>query len=126
MKPAIFGVISLGLLLLILSGIWVTLFPGTSSWTPEKSAKWTTIKDRVHNLGFIVGNPSGPVSMHSGPDTGQAKQEYDRLKIEDNALATEFQSAHDRPYTVAKFLKWFGISLALIGIIGWYAVNQSR
>src|SRR5215216_6232736 len=106
MKLFVFGAIGLGLIMLILSGLWPALFPGTSSWTPEKSMQWTKIKDRVHNLGFIVGNPSGQVSMHSGPDTGQAKKEYDQLKIEDNALAAEFQSAHDRPHTIAKILKW--------------------
>lgn len=125
MKSIAFGAIGLGFLLLILSGLWPALFPGTSSWTPEKSLQWTKIKDRLHNLGFIVANPSGSVSMHSGPDTGQAKQEYDRLKIESSAFAAEFQSVHDRPYIVAKILKWSGISLALLGIIGWYAVNQS-
>ena len=125
MKPVFFAVIGLGLLLLILSGAWTTLFPGTSSWTPEKSAEWTKIKDRLHNLAFVVGSATAP-SMHSGPETSQAKQEYDRLKIEHHALAAEFESIHDRPYLVAKILKWSGISMAFVGIIGWYAVSQTR
>src|SRR5437868_11274194 len=108
MKPVSFGAMGLGLLLLILSGLWTTLFPATSAWTPEKSAEWTKVKDRLHTLGFIVGSPSNQVSMHSGPETGQAKQEYDRLTIEHAALSAEFQSAHDRPNTIAGILKWSG------------------
>ena len=42
------------------------------------------------------------------------------------AFSAEFYSIHDRPYTVAKILKWSGISLAVIGVIGLYAANQSR
>jgi uncharacterized protein YjeT (DUF2065 family) len=126
MKHAFFAAVALGFLLLVLSGLWTTLFPGTSSWTPEKSAQWTKIKDRIHTLGFVVNNPSVQVSMHSGPETGQAKAEYDRLKTEHNALSAEFASIHDRPYTIAAILKWSGIALALVGVIGWYALNQSR
>jgi len=126
-KPGVFfGAIGLGMLLLILSGIWTTLFPGTSSWTQEKSELWMKTKDRLHNLGFVVANPTGHVSMHSGPETGQAKQEYDRLIVESDRFAVEFQSAYDRPRTISAILKWTGISLAVLGIIGLYVVNQSR
>ena len=126
MKNIAFGVLGLGLLLLILSGLWTTLFPGTSSWTPEKSAEWTKVKDRLHTLSFIVGSSAGTPSMHSGPETGQAKAEYDNSRRSTPQLTAEFYGIHDRPYTIAKILKWSGISLALVGVIGLYAANQSR
>jgi hypothetical protein len=126
MKNIAFGALGLGLLLLVLSGLWLTLFPGTSSWTAEKSAELTKIKDRRHALSFIVGAPAATPSMHSGPDTGEAKKEFDELTVKKEALLAEFNSIHDRPYTIAKILKWSGIGLALAGIIGIYAANQQR
>lgn len=126
MRVAVFGLIGLGLMFVILSGVWSSLFPGTRTWTSEKAAEWSKIQVRLHNLAPIVNHPTGPrVSMHRGPEAGQAKQEYDRLTAEDKVFAAEFQSAHDSPYTIARVLKWCGISLALVGLIGWYAANQS-
>ncbi|MEX2310021.1 MAG: hypothetical protein WD738_20790 [Pirellulales bacterium] len=126
MKLAVvFGLIGIGFLLLVLSGLWVSWFPGTSMWTPEKNDQWSDVKDRMHNLGFILNDPRNRASMHSGPERGTAKQEFDELKAKYDRLSAEFQTAHDRPHTVSKFLKWSGISLAAIGIIGWYAVKQT-
>lgn len=125
MKNIAFGILGLGLLLVLLSGLWTTLFTGTSSWTPEKSAEWTKVKDRLHTLRFLVGTAAAKPSMHSGEDTAQAKQEYEQLKAKHEQLSKEFYGIHDRPYTIARILKWSGISLAVVGLIGCYAVNQS-
>jgi hypothetical protein len=64
--------------------------------------------------------------MHSGPDRGEAKQEFDTLKKEYDELSSQFQSAQQHPHTVSKVMKWSGIALAALGLIGWYATNQSR
>jgi hypothetical protein len=125
MKLAIvFGLIAIGFLLVALSSIWPSLFPGTSTWTPEKAERWAEIKDRLHNLSFIVNNPRGP-SMHRGPELGTAKEEYERIKKEGELLKADFESAAARPTTIATSLKWTGISLAAIGIVGWYAVKNT-
>jgi len=126
MKNVSFGVLGLGVLMLLLSGVWTSIFSGTSSWTPEKSLEWTKVKDRLHALSVIVNSPASTPSMHSGPETGEAKKEYDELKKKHEAMSAEFYSIHDRPYTIAKFLKWSGIVLALVGIVGIYAANQRR
>jgi hypothetical protein len=120
----VFGTIGVGIVMLLLSGIWTTLFPATSTWTDEKAQRQAEIHRRLHNLAFVVGS-SQPPSMHSGKDTGQAKKEYDGLKKEADDLANEFSTAHDRPQTTAKVLKWTGISLTIIGIVAWYAASQS-
>lgn len=126
MKSAIvFGFIGVGLLMLILSGLWPTLFPGTSIWTEEKAARWAIVKDKLHNLAFLVDSPK-PAKMHGGPDPAKVKAEYDQLSAEGQQLKADFSRAHDRPQTVSKFLKWSGISLAVVGLVGWYAVNQTR
>jgi hypothetical protein len=126
MKLAVvFGLMAIGFSLLVLSGLWLTMFPGTSSWTAEKNERWSEVKDRMHNLGFLLNDPRTRTSMHSGPDRGSAKQEFDELKKEYDQFAAEFQSAYDRPHTIAAILKWTGISFAALGVLGWYAVKQS-
>jgi hypothetical protein len=112
------------LLLIMLSGLWPTLFPGTSRWTPEKAARWAVVKDRLHNLSFVVHAPSGRVNMQRGPDPASAKAEYDTVKKEADELRAEFESAYESPRTASKWLKWSGISLAVVGLIGWYAVKN--
>ena len=119
------GTILIGFLLLVLSTLWVRLFPGTARWTPEKAQQWSDVKERLHNLTFVVDPRQGSRSMHSGPDRGEALVEYEQLKDQSDLLAAEFQSARDRPQTAAAILKWTGISLAGLGIVGWLIVKDS-
>jgi hypothetical protein len=111
---------------LVLSFVWVSMFSGQSAFTKEKADRWSEVKNRLHNLAFVVNAPPGTIKMHSGPDLGQAKAEYDKLKIENDQLAAEFSGVYDTPRTLATFVKWSGLSLAIVGLIGWYAVSQSR
>jgi hypothetical protein len=120
------GITGLGLLLLVLSLAWVSLFSGKSGFTDEKAHRWGEVKQRLHNLAFVVNAPPGTIKMHGGSDLGQAKAEYDQFKVENDQLAAEFSGVYDTPRTLATVLKWTGLSLALVGVIGWYAVSQSR
>ena len=61
MKSAIvFGLIGIGALLLVLSGVWTTIFNGKSTWTPEKSARNSEIKSKLYNLAFVLNAPAVP------------------------------------------------------------------
>ena len=122
----VFGMIGFGLLLLALSFIWVAMFSGKPAWTKEKGDRWGEVKGRMHNLAFVVNAPPGAVKLHNGPDLGQAKAEYEALKKENEQLTAEFSGAYDTPRTMSTILKWTGLSLTGVGVIGWYAVNQSR
>jgi hypothetical protein len=125
MKSAMaFGLIGLGVLMLVLSGVWVSMFPGRSSWTDEKARHWSDVKNRLSELSFIVNAPTGVRKMHGGPDPAKAKTDYDALKKEHEELAADFSGAYNTPRTTSKVLKWGGISLALVGLIGWYAVKN--
>jgi preprotein translocase subunit Sss1 len=122
-SSAALGAVALGFLLLVGGGVWTKLFPGTSSWTPEKAARWSEVKDRVYTLSFVV---HGKPRMHAGRDSASVKQEYDALLKENEQLKAEFESVATRPNTISKVLKWAGISLAVIGVIGWYAVKNTE
>jgi hypothetical protein len=116
------GLILFGLALFAMSFAWASIFSGASKWTPEKEKRTTEIKARLYDLSFIVNAPRP--KLHSGQDIGQLKAEYEQLKKESEQLNEEFLSARDTPQTTSKYLKWTGISLAAVGIVGWYAVKQ--
>jgi hypothetical protein len=125
MKSAVVsGIIVLGVFLFLLSAAWTTIFPPTSRWTDEKANRFAAVKAKLHNLSFVVNAPTP--NLQRGQDIGQLKLEYEQLKKENEVLDAEYTSAADTPKTVARFLKWSGLSIAAVGIIGWYAVNQSR
>jgi hypothetical protein len=123
MKSAVvFGLIVMGFVLLILSSLWASLFPATSTWTEEKSLRSTEVKTRLSNIGPIVNGTAQ--SMHRGPDPATLKAEFDALVKENQQLDAEFESATIRPQTASRMLKWSGIALAAVGLIGWYALKN--
>jgi hypothetical protein len=124
MKLAVLMTILLGLLLFAASALWTTLFPPTNAWTPEKAARLSEIKGRLNELSFTLQRANG--RMHSGPDIGPLKAEYAALNKEFDELKTDFETVTERLQTVSTVLKWTGISLAIVGIIGWYAVKQTE
>jgi hypothetical protein len=127
MKSAIvFGMIGLGVLLLFASGVWSSLQPGTSSWTNEKDVRLSEVSDKMHMLTAKVATAEARPSMHGGPDLPKAKAELAALVEENKTLMNEFKGIQARPHTMSKVMKWTGISLTLVGIVGWYAINQSR
>jgi hypothetical protein len=114
--------ICLGFVLLASSFLWTTLFSAKSSWTPEKAERWSQVKSRLYDLGFLMNTK---VRMHAGPDPATLRTEYEELEKENQLLAAEFSSVSSRPHKIANLLKWSGIALAVVGIIGWYAVKES-
>jgi hypothetical protein len=115
----IISAIGAGLILFMLSLFWLTLFPGTSRWTPEKAEQWAKTKDRLHNLSFIVHSDQQPRRF---PNKQAAQEEYERVKAAAERLRADFESAYDAPRTTANVLKWSGIALLAVGIVahlGW-------
>ena len=124
MKIAAYGLIGLGFLLLVLSSAWVSMFPGTSSWTMEKDARWSQVKNRLHVLRIVVGNGETSPGMRTAPNIASAKKELEALKQENERLAAEFEGIQSQPHTVSRILKWAGVSLAALGIVGWYVMKD--
>jgi hypothetical protein len=122
MKSVVVVAIVTGLVLVLVGGLWSTFFPPTNSWTPEKAARLSEIKARLNDLSFALQRAS---RIHSGPDPGTLKAEYDALNKEFDELKHDFETAAERPQVASRILKWAGLSLAALGIIGWYVVNQS-
>lgn len=119
------SLISLGVLLVVVSSVWASMFPGTSSWTPEKAERLTELRRTLHNLAIAAGSQANEVNPRVAKNPATAKAEYDRLKPECDRLLEEVKTASTRPNRTASMLRWTGISLAGVGLVGWYAVRQS-
>src|SRR3954468_22743074 len=101
MKSAVvIGVIGLGILMFLISGLWSTVFPPTARWTDEKAKRSTEVKSRLHNLAFIVNAPKP--NLQRGQDIGQLKAEYEKLRKENDELNADFNSATETPQTVSR------------------------
>ncbi len=126
MKPAIvLSLVGLGVLLVALSGVWATLFPGTSSWTPDKAERLTELRRLLHNLAIAAASSPGDVSPRVATSPAAAQADYERLKPECDRLLAEVNAASSRPDAVASLLRWIGCSLAGIGLVVWYAGRQA-
>jgi hypothetical protein len=117
------GAIGLGLVLLIASSVWLQLFPPTLSWTPEKAARLSEVKAELNNLGAQL--YTATKRTYGGPDPATIKVQYDALQNEFDQLKADFDSAMDTPNAISTILRWTGITLAVIGIVCWYAVKQA-
>lgn len=118
--------IGIGVVLLLLSGVWSSMKPGTSSWTTEKDQRLAEVSDKMHLLTVKVVSAESRPSMHGGPDLIKAKEELKALVEENKNLSNEFKGIQASPGRMSTLMKWSGISLALVGIVGWYAISQSR
>lgn len=122
MKVGIGIAVVLGLAMVLLSTVWSSISGARSSWTDEKATRSADVKARLPYLGAIVNSPG----KHSAAEVQKAKAEFDTLMAENQQLNEEFTAAAETPHTTAKILKWGGIALACVGLVGWYAVNQSN
>jgi hypothetical protein len=124
MKPVIaLGAVVVGFALLAASSVWGKIFPPTQSWTLEKADRMSKVKASINDVGAAL--YKAKQRIHAGPDPGPLQAEYDALIKEFDQLKREFESAAERPQTASAFLKWTGISLAVLGLVGWYAVKDS-
>ena len=123
MKSAIvLGVIGVGALLAVLGFAWPSLFPGTTTWTPEKAEQWAEVKDRLHNLSFAV-HSEAPPRRHGSREELQA--EYQKVKAVATKLQAELDYAMDQPGKTGATLKWTGVAVLAAGIAGHFALQKS-
>lgn len=117
------SLLGVGLLLLGLSSVWTMFSDGSSRWTQEKADQWSKINDRLHLLSFAVHAPPGSeVSGRLGKPE-DVKAEYDRVKQANEAFAAEFEEASNGPKRTAAKLKWTGVALAAVGVVGAFATR---
>jgi hypothetical protein len=139
MKSASFAAILVGLVLLAFSTIASSIFNGRSMWTEELANRRTSNQQRIFGLQaqLIARKSGGSAALQShaspedvpaaaGKDSAALQADLDALKAQQQTLNDQFNAAHNRPSKFGGALRWSGIILAALGILGWYAANQQN
>jgi hypothetical protein len=121
MKSIPIVVLFLGILLLVASVAWGSLFPPTRTWNNDKSQQMAELASETNRLKFALVEAQLNPSVHSGRNPAEVKLEYDKVRQEYDLLHQEFESARDAPKTVAAALRWVGICLFVGGALFFYA-----
>ncbi|MEQ8209123.1 MAG: hypothetical protein RH917_04760 [Lacipirellulaceae bacterium] len=109
--------VGLGVILLLASFLWSTIFPATATWTEEKNARMVELQNNAHKLLYLAESARSK-PKYDGPTPEEARAKFDEAKAELDTLKAEFESIRDRPNTVATYLKWIGSGAVLLGAIG--------
>jgi hypothetical protein len=107
--------IVVGLVLLIGSVVWATLFPPSRNWTAEKATRMTELGNQATAIQLKIDQATARPSMHAGENPAELKAQYDEVAAEYKSLYEEFKSADAAPKTAAVFLRWSGIAFVVAG-----------
>ncbi len=106
---------ALGLVLVVMSLLWGVFFPPEDTWTVDKSHRMSELTERAHLLHIKVKKAERkPLTADSGRDA----EEYRAVTTEFATLKSELESAKSRPETVTLGLRWGGLLLTAIGLLG--------
>ena len=104
----------LGVVLLLASATWAVLFPASRNWTPEKSARLTTVGNECSEIKLQLNKPGKP-STKPGETPADLKAKFAKLDAEYKELYQEFVGASEGPKTAKRFLWWSGIAFVVAG-----------
>ena len=107
--------LTLGVLLVAMSLVWGLLFSAESGWTPEKSKQMSTLADEVHQLMFKAAAAKQRQNMQGAENPAEVIATYKQKETELTTLKLEFESIKNQPSTIAKYLRWTGFGLILLG-----------
>jgi hypothetical protein len=116
------GALGVGLALLGLSAVWGLVFPASMNWSEEKAARMSELSNEAHVLLYKAD------AEQTNPQTGEpgeAQQAYKAVKDELATLRKDFENQRDRPNTVARYMRWTGIGLVLLGGLGVMILKES-
>ncbi len=112
----------LGLALVVLSLMWGMLFPPEDIWTVDKSRRMSELTERAHLLHIKVKKAQRqPLTASAGQDA----EEYRKVTEELAALKLELESAKSRPETMTLGLRWGGLLLTALGLVGFRLIGGS-
>ncbi len=109
------GAVVLGLVLLVASALWATLFPSSRGWTEEKSARMIELGNRASELERQLSIAQAKPSMHAGESSAEMQAEFETVSAEYKTLYDEFNGASESPKTASKILRWSGIAFVIAG-----------
>lgn len=109
------GAVVIGVALVALSLIWGFIFPAENRWTPERAKEMAALSGEVHSLMFKAAQAEERPNMVQGGNPAEVIAEYREKKERLDSLKLELENIKDSPQTSAKYLRWTGIGLVIIG-----------
>lgn len=111
-----FGLVLLGLVLVVISLLWTTLFSGGPALGQEDYARLEELETKVVELYRQIET----VKARTGNDSAaeEASVGYRRAIEERDALRAKLESGLSQPSSTAATLRYVGIALLLVGIVG--------
>jgi len=113
--------VAVGLVLLLVSFAWGSLFSARSGWTEEKSLRMAELKGQAHVLVAQVAAAKEKPSMHGGSNAAELEAEFEKVKAELKQLADELDGKIESPKTTATILRYAGIAFVVAGGLVVYA-----
>ncbi|WP_428307655.1 hypothetical protein [Lacipirellula sp.] len=110
-----------GMVLLLTSFAWGTIFPASAGWTEEKSLRMSELKGRAHTLVTQVAAAKEKPSMHGGSNAAELEAEFEKVKAELKELADELDGRIESPKTTSTILRYAGIAFVVAGGLVVYA-----
>jgi hypothetical protein len=107
--------IMLGVVLVAASLVWGLVFPAINHWTPEKAKKMSEVSEETHLLSFKLADAKERPNMLGGMNPAELQAQFKAKEAELATLRQEFEGIRDKPNTVAKYLRWSGIGLVIVG-----------
>lgn len=114
----------LGIVLLVGSAMWGSLFPATRTWTAEKSEQLAELGSETNRLKFAMIEAQQSPSMHSGKNAAEIKQQYEEARARYDELYREFENAKESPQTASAILRWSGIAFIAAGGLAVFATRN--
>ena len=111
------GILVVGLVSVVLSLCWGTLFPPTNSWTEEKSQRLSDLGGETNLLQFQIVAAQQQPTGDPRQDPEYLQAQYEKKLAEYDELKAEFDSARDSPQTITKVLLWTGLICVLAAAI---------
>lgn len=111
------GAVVLGFSLVALSLVWGLVFPAEDNWTPERAKEMSALSDEVHTLMFKAAQAKERPNMVQGGNPAAIIADYKDKSDRLDALKLELENIKDSPQTSAKYMRWAGITLVLVGAV---------
>ncbi len=115
---------TLGALLVAVSLVWGLVFSAESGWTPEKSKQMSTLADEVHMLMFKAAAAKQRPNLQGGDNSAEVIATYKQKETELATLKVEFENIKNQPNAIAKYLRWTGFGLVLLGGVASIATRE--
>jgi uncharacterized protein YjeT (DUF2065 family) len=123
MKALSLVAVVLGIVLLIGSVAWGTLFPATSSWTNEKFEQKSQLGIEVRRLQDELYAAQKKPSMHGGRGAPEIEAELKTKTAQLDELQAEFEGKRDAPKNASRILQIAGIAFVAAGALATFAAK---